>query len=180
VRSVGVFLSSSKTVAPIFLDAAELLGEALAKYKVVFGGSNTGCMGALAKGVLNRRGVLVGVVPEMDFVDGVVQEGMTEKVLVPDMAIRKQRMFERSDAFVVFPGGIGTLDELFDVLALRQIGVHQKPTVLYNYLGYWGPLVEALETFAQQRMIAAHPDELFVVLDRPQDVINYLDKCAPN
>lgn len=182
MNAVGVFLSSSTTVAPLMLGEAEILGQALAeaKYQTVFGGCSAGCMGRLAEGVLRGNGSLIGVVPEMDFLEGIVQEDMTEKILVAGMHERKSRMLELSQAFLVFPGGIGTLDELFDVLALRLTGTHQKPVILYNYLGYWTPLIEALETFSQQRMITGRLDELFVVLDRPVDVINYLNTCFQN
>ena len=111
-------------------------------------------MGRLADGVVAAQGELIGVVPEMDFLEGLVQPGLTEKILVRDLAERKARMIERSDGFLLLPGGLGTLDEISDVLALRQIGVHQKPTIVYNYLGFWTPFVECLETFFQQRMIS--------------------------
>jgi uncharacterized protein (TIGR00730 family) len=179
---VGVFLSSSANVAPVFLSAAEQIGQDLARagFPVLYGGSNMGCMGALAQGVLRERGRLIGVLPEMDFMDGIVQEGLTEKIVVSDLSERKCHMIDRSDAFLFLPGGLGTLDEIMEVLALRQVGLHTKPSVFYNFLGFWTPLLEALETFGQQRMISARLDELFVVLERPEDVLTYLNECHRN
>jgi cytokinin riboside 5'-monophosphate phosphoribohydrolase len=181
VKQVGVFLSSSLRVAPTFLAEAEALGHELAKngFTVVYGGCNSGCMGRLADGVLEARGRLVGVIPEMDFMAGLVQEGLSEKIIVRDLSSRKGALTSNADAFVVFPGGLGTLDEIAEVLALRQIGSHQKPVIFYNYLGYWTAFIECLETFSQQGMIAGPIEELFVVLDQPTNVINYL-KCAQN
>ena len=181
-KSVGLFLSSIADVSPTFLEEAEQLGSELARagYSVVYGGSNEGCMGRLAKGVLSERGQLIGVVPELDFVEGIVQEGMAEKILVPDLSHRKCRMIERSDAFLVYPGGLGTLDEISDVLAQRQIRAHNKPIVFYNYLDYWSPFIECLETFYQQRMISTPVHDLFRVFDQPTDVIDYLNQCFQN
>ena len=179
MKSVCVFLSSSTQAPPAFQEEAEVIGEALAKhgYGVVFGGSNEGCMGRLATGVLKARGSLTGVVPEMDFLEGIVQENMTRKILVRDMGERKAKMLEHSDAFLVFPGGLGTLDEVTDVLALRQINTHQKPMVFYNYLGFWAPFIECLETMVQQRLITTPLEKLFEVTDRPSSMLDYLDAC---
>lgn len=181
MKHVGIFLSSSTHVAPVLQAEAEVLGRSIAEagYGVVYGGSNEGCMGALASGVLSARGSLVGVVPELDFLSGLVQEGLTEKILVKDLPERKGRMIERSDAFLVYPGGIGTLDEICDALALRQINHHQKPILFYNYLDYWTPFLECLESFYQQRTITIPLERLFVVLDKPSTVINYLNTCLP-
>lgn len=182
MKSVGLFLSSIADVSPMFLEEAEQLGRALAEagFSVVYGGSNAGCMGRMAQGVLGAKGQLIGVVPEMDFVKGLVQDGMAEKVLVPDLAHRKCHMIERSDAFLVFPGGLGTLDEISDVLAQRQIRAHEKPIVFYNYLDYWSPFIECLETFYQQRMISTPVHDLFRVFDQASDVIDYYHQCFQN
>lgn len=179
---MGVFLSSSTTVAPIFRSGAHELGLRLAqkKYRVVYGGSNGGCMGSLAAGVLEGGGELVGVVPEMDFIENVVQEGLHEKVLVRDLRERKLHLYERSQAFIVFPGGIGTLDEVFDILSMKQIGQHDSSIVFYNYLDYWTPLLEALDTFHQQRMITSSLDQLFVVHSSLDAVLDYLNECFRN
>lgn len=181
-KRVGLFLSCSTDVSPTFLEEAEVVGRELAKarFSVVYGGSNVGCMGRLAKGVLQAKGELIGVVPEMDFVEGLVQEGMAEKILVPDLAHRKCRMIDRSDAFLAFPGGLGTLDEISDVLVLRQIRSHNKPIVFYNYLDYWSPFIECLETFYQQRMISTPVHDLFRVFDQASDVVDYFHQCFQN
>lgn len=182
MKNICVFLSSSETVSPAFFAEAETLGSALASagYGVVYGGSRTGPMTALAKGVHDKGGHLIGVVPEMDFVKDVVEENLSEKLLVPTMAERKRLMLEHSDGFVVFPGGLGTLDELTEILCLKQIDVHQKPVVFYNIFNFWTPFLEALDFFIQQRMITTPTPELFTVFDTPQDVIEYLHSCLLN
>jgi uncharacterized protein (TIGR00730 family) len=182
MKNVGIFLSSSTDVSPVFLDEAQTIGRELARanFGIVYGGSNAGCMGRLAEGALEAQGTLIGVIPEMDFVQGLVQEGMNEKILVRDISDRKGKMIERSDAFLIFPGGLGTLDEVSDVLALRQINLHQKPIIFYNYLDYWNPFLDCLETFYQQRMISTPVHELIRVFDQASSVIEYLNQCFRN
>lgn len=182
MKHIGVFLSSVSDVSPLFLSEAEAFGRLLAQshYGVVYGGSNTGCMGELAQGVLSANGRLIGVVPEMDFAGGIVQEGMAEKILVRNLSDRKSHMIERSDAFVIFPGGLGTLDEVSEVLAQRQIKTHEKPIIFYNYLDYWSPFLDCLETFYQQRMISTPVHDLIQVFEDGPRVLEYLNRCFQN
>jgi uncharacterized protein (TIGR00730 family) len=150
----------------------ERMGEALAEdgHEVVYGGANGGCMGALARGVLRRRGRLIGVVPEMDFMAGLVQEGLSERHVVPTLSARKVAMIDRADAFLVFPGGLGTLDEALEVLALKSACGVRKPVVFYNFLDVWTPIIEALALLREQNLVRQNLDELFDVLDNLKDL----------
>lgn len=174
--NVAVFLSSSAAVSPMLLSEAEALGQGLAEdgHTVVYGGASGGCMGALAKGVLSRGGRLVGVVPRMDFIDGQVQEGLTEHHEVDDFSMRKGLMIRLSDAFVVYPGGIGTLDEAYEVLALKSIGTLAKPIIFYNFLDIWRPTLESLELMVESRLIRQNLSELITVVDRPEILREYI------
>jgi len=174
---VAVFCSSAEDVSPFLLAAAEDLGVELAKRgaTVIYGGANTGCMGRLARGVQAGMGPLVGVIPQMDFMAGIVQEGLTEQHIVPTLSSRKVTMYELADAFVVFPGGVGTLDEAFEVLAVQSVpGVQRKPVVMYNVFDIWTPLLEGLELLAQQRLIREPLHNAFVVLDKVERVGEHL------
>src|SRR5258707_603576 len=113
---IAVFCSSSEAVSPMLRSEIERLGEVLAEdgHAVIYGGANCGCMGSLAKGVLSHRGHLVGVIPEMDFMQGLVQDGLSERHVVPTMSARKEAMNQLADAFVIYPGGLGTLDEALE------------------------------------------------------------------
>lgn len=174
---VAVFLSSSTQVSSVFLEEAFNLGVELAKAEIttVYGGANCGCMGRLADGVLSKKGKLVGVIPEMDFLEGLVHEKLDQKILVPTLSARKVRLIEESDAFIVFPGGIGTLDEVTEVLALNCIEdsakAHSKPVIFYNHLGFWTPFLESLEIMGQQRMLYKPIDQLYQVFDTIPNVI---------
>lgn len=169
---VGVFCSSSESVSPMLLSEIESLGHRLARdgHEVVFGGATPGCMGALARGVLRGGGKLIGVVPLMDFMEGLVQPGMHAVHEVPTLSSRKEVMMNLSEAFVVYPGGLGTLDEAFEALALKSLGSQRKPVIFYNYLDIWTPLLEALSLLIEQNFIRDSFDDLVQVVDNPQSL----------
>ncbi|MBX3021849.1 MAG: TIGR00730 family Rossman fold protein [Bdellovibrionales bacterium] len=175
---VGVFCSCSDKVSPFFLSEIESLGETLAKdgHEVIYGGATGGCMGRLADGVRAGGGRLVGVLPEMDFMDGLEHAGLCERHVVRDLASRKTKMNEIADAFIIYPGGIGTLDEAFEVLALKSCGSLRKPVIFYNFMDVWTPLIQAMEILVQQQLIRHPLDELLVVLDKPEQVREHLRK----
>ncbi len=144
-RAICVFCGAKSGNDPRWVNAAFDLGRALAArgWALVYGGGNVGLMGAVADGTLAGGGEVIGVIPQRLMEREVAHRGLTRLEVVPDMAERKTRMIEISDAFVVLPGGLGTLDELFEVLTLAQIGYHRKPVALYNQDGYWEPLLAA-------------------------------------
>ncbi len=156
----------------MLLSDIELLGQNLAAdgHEIVFGGCISGCMGALANGVLRSKGKLIGVVPLMDFMEGIVQPGMAEIFEVPTLSSRKEIMMRESEAFIVYPGGLGTLDEAFEALALKSLGSQRKPIVFYNFLGIWTPLLEALQLLIQQNFIRDSLDDLVSVIDKQDDL----------
>ncbi len=174
--NVAVFCSASENVSPMFFSEIELLGARLAeaRHVVVYGGANCGCMGALAEGVDHKNGKMIGVVPEMDFMDGVVEARLNQVIKVNDFSERKGKMIELSDAFLIYPGGIGTLDEAFEVLALKSVGQLDRPIFLYNFLNAWDPLLECLEELVQTQMIRRPLKELFQVVDNVEQLLESL------
>lgn len=170
--NIAVFCSCTEDVSPLFLIEAENLGAELARqgHTVVYGGSTGGCMGAFARGALSEGGRLVGVIPEMGFMDGQHHDGLTEKIMVPTMAARKDAIILQSEAFLVFPGGIGTLDEAFEVLALKYVGAIKGPILFYNFLDAWSPLLDAMELMVEQRLIRKPLGDLLRVLDKPSEL----------
>lgn len=176
MKSVAVFLSASSKLAPIFFSEAEMLGESLAEgnYRLVYGGANCGLMGALAKGHLNKKGQVVGVIPEKDYFLQVVQEGMTEKHVVTSLSERKAMMIDLADAFVVFPGGLGTLDEALDILVMKQTEFLSKPIVFLNTLDFWTPQLQVLDEMAQMGFIHGRLDDLYTVVDTVPKLMKWL------
>jgi len=169
---IGVFCSSSERVSPMLLSEIESLGENLAKdgHAIVYGGATPGCMGALGRGVLRGGGSLIGVVPEMDFMDGLVEPSLSETFVVPTLSARKEVMMRESDGFLVYPGGLGTLDEAFEAMAIRSLGTSRKPIVFYNFLGIWTPLIEALQLLVQAHLIRDRLDDIVRVVDKQDDL----------
>ncbi len=121
---------------------------------LVYGAGSVGMMGALADAALSAGGRVVGIIPQSLIDREVGHRGLTQLEIVADMAIRKQRMIEVSDAFLTLPGGMGTLDELFEVLTLRQLGEHAKPVLLLDDQGYFGLLIETLRFMSAKGLVA--------------------------
>lgn len=144
---VGVFCGSSMGADPAYASAAHDLGAAIAGrgLGLVFGGTGAGLMQAVADGALEAGGEVIGVMPSF-LVDGAGPHPGTEIRVVDDLAARKQLMAELSIGFVALPGGLGTLDELVEMVTWTQLGVHDKPLVLLDVLGYWSKLAELLDS----------------------------------
>lgn len=143
--SVTVFCGSSPGAAPDYLAAARALGEGLAArgMTLVFGGGNVGLMGATAGAALGAGGSVTGIIPDFLRAREVEFPGLTELIVTDTMHTRKRRMFARADAFVVMPGGLGTLDELMEILTWKQLDRHAKPIILVDILG-WAKRVTTL------------------------------------
>ena len=154
---VCVFCGAKNGRSPRFTELARRTGDAFAKrrWTLVYGGGSVGMMGALAEGTLAAGGAAIGVIPDVLMRREVGHTGLTRLEIVADMASRKTRMIELSDAFLALPGGLGTLDELFEVLTLRQLKQHDKPIVLLSDDGYWDALVAACANGVRNGLIAA-------------------------
>ena len=172
VESVCVFCGSSSAVDPAYLRAAAALGRALADagLQMVYGGGGVGLMGACARAAHEAGGRVTGVIP--DFLVGREHALETiEHVVVANMHERKMMMFERSDAFVVLPGGVGTLEEVVELLSWRRLGLHAKPIVFYDPGGFWRPLFALFEQFIDDRLVPAEFRSCWEVVTRVEDII---------
>jgi len=147
ISSICVYCGSSSRAAPAFLEAAEHLGRLIAESgrHLVYGGGRLGLMGRVADGALQEGGTVVGIIPEHLHKVEVQHDGLTELLVVDSMHSRKAEMVRVSDGFCVLPGGIGTLDELIEILSWRQLGLHGKPIVVVDLDGYFTPLRQLLE-----------------------------------
>lgn len=147
VRTVCVYCGSGFGGDPAFREAAETLGTAIAQagMGLVYGGGDVGLMGAVARAALSAGGHVTGIIPDFLQAREHMLDAVQETVVVPDMHTRKRLMFERSDAFVTLPGGIGTLEELVEQLTWAQLGRHRKPVVLVSVADFWAPLLDLFE-----------------------------------
>ncbi len=177
MKSICIFCGSSDDVPVHYLDAARLMGAALARrgLNVIYGGGRTGLMGALANGVLKSGGSIVGVILESLNTQALAHPGLARLEVFPTVHQRKARMYELGDAFAALPGGYGTFDELFETLSSAQVGIHAKPVGLLNVQGYFDPLLAMLDRAEAEGFIfhehrqalisSADPDELLRSVD---------------
>lgn len=174
--SIAVFCGARPGNHPKFLAAAEQTGRLIAGrgLRLVYGGGNVGLMGALANGALAAGGQVLGIIPTKLLERELAHRGIQEMDVVADMSMRKEHMVAAADAFLTLPGGLGTLDELFEVLTLRQIGYHQKPSVLVDLDGYFSGLVQALRGFQSHGLIDAIELDRLLVAATPEDALDQL------
>jgi uncharacterized protein (TIGR00730 family) len=182
LTSVCVFCGSSPGARPAFREAAETLGRQLAEdgVSLVFGAGRVGVMGAVSEACLKAGGTVTGVVPEHLTQAEVPVEGLSDLIIVPDMHTRKRIMFDRSDAFVVLPGGFGTMDETFEILTWKQLGLHDKPVILVDIEGYWAPFLRFAESMLAEGFIRPPAMALFRVVHRPEEILPALREEVRN
>ena len=181
VKSICVFCGASTGNNPAYAQAGRALGVMMAErgIRLVFGGGHVGMMGLVADAVLGAGGEAVGVIPEHLVEREVRHDRLTELHIVDTMHLRKQKMFELSDVFVVLPGGIGTLDETFEVLTWRQLGLHSKLIVLLSAADYWRPFKELVDEIVKAEFAMAAVGDLFSVVASPKELFELLDRTEP-
>lgn len=175
--NICIYGAASNELDEKYISAVENLGFELAvrNHGLVFGGGRNGLMGAAARGFTKGNAKdIVCVAPKFFNVDGVLYEHCSEYIHPDTMRERKAILEERSDAFIAAPGGIGTLDELFEIITLRSLGRHSKPVVLYNVCGFYSPLLSVLEKYQSEGFLRNLP-ELMYVSDSPSDIADYLE-----
>lgn len=167
IRSLCVYCGSSGRGAPSHREAAERLGAELARrgIRLVYGGGMVGLMGVCADAALAAGGKVVGVIPKYLDDQEVGHRGLSQLIVCDTMHARKQRMFELSDAFAILPGGYGTLDEAFEIITWRQLGLHDKPVFLVSVDGYWQPLSRLLQHVIDQKYARPENARLYSVVD---------------
>lgn len=145
--SLCAFCGAQNDVAAAHLEAGRVFGERLVQenFELVFGGGDCGMMGAVANAAMKSGGNVTGIFPHHLSSIEAAHEGITKTIVVGSMHERKKLMFDLSDLFVILPGGFGTMDEMFEILTWRQIGLHGKPVFIFNHLGYWNPLIDMIE-----------------------------------
>ena len=174
--NICIYGASSRKLAQEYYDAAEALGALMAKqgHTLVFGGGQEGIMGAVARGAHAHSGKIIGIAPRFFDEPGILFEECTEFIYTDTMRERKALMEEHSEAFIVLPGGIGTYEEFFEMLTLKQLGRHNKPMVMLNTRGYYGPMSAMLQNTVDEGFMSAGCMELFGVCDTPAEALDYV------
>jgi len=176
IRNVAVFCASANGVHPSYREAAEDLGRGLASHNIglIYGGANVGLMKAVAEAAMMADGRVIGVIPEVLVNLEVAHHGITELHITSTMHTRKALIGEKADAFIALPGGFGTLEELFEVLAWHTLKLHAKPIFLLNINGFYDQLLLFLDHCVTEGMLKPKSRELFFVVDTVEDVLAQL------
>jgi uncharacterized protein (TIGR00730 family) len=179
--SVCVFCGSQYGADPIHRRVATQLGATLgaAGVAVIYGGGHVGLMGAVADAAMAAGGEVIGLIPTRLLEREVGHRAITELITTPDMFERKRQMIDRADAFVILPGGLGTLDELLEVVTLRQLGYHDKPIILVNHGGYWDPFIALVDQVVQHKFALPGARTLYRVVDTVEQVLPALGVAQP-
>lgn len=174
MSALCVFCGSSSGDRPVFIEAARELGTTLVRrgYGLVYGGARVGLMGAVADTVLEHGGEVVGVIPRALAAKEIAHDGLSELLVVESMHQRKAEMAARADGFVALPGGMGTLEEIFEVLTWAQLGIHSKPCGVLDVDGYFQPLLRFLDAAVERRFLRPQHRSLLQVSASPDALID--------
>ena len=180
IRTICVYCGSGPGTNPRFVEAAKAFGKSLAEngIRLVYGGGSIGLMGAVATSALEHGGSVTGIIPDFLTARENALTRVQEMVVTPDMHERKRLMFERSDAFVALPGGIGTLEELVEQLNWKQLGRHTKPVLLANIDGFWEPLLALLAHMRATEFIRPSLSVDILKAERVEDILPRLRAAA--
>jgi len=177
---ICVYGAASNEIDKSYLEAVELLGEKMAQrnHALVFGGGAKGCMGACARGMYKHGGEIIGIAPTFFNVDGILFEHCTKLVGTETMRERKQLLEEYSDAFVISPGGVGTMDEFFEIITLKQLARHKKAVVFYNVNGYYDDLCSFLDKMVNEKFAGEKMKDLYKVFTNADELLDYLENYS--
>jgi hypothetical protein len=180
IKTICVYCGSGPGTNPQFVESAIALGKALAEnnIRLVYGGGSVGLMGAVATSVLDHGGIVTGIIPDFLTSRENALKRVQEMIVTPDMHERKRLMFERSDAFVALPGGIGTLEELVEQLTWQQLGRHAKPVLLANIDGFWEPLLALIAHMRATQFIRSGLAVDILKAERVEDILPRLRAAA--
>jgi uncharacterized protein (TIGR00730 family) len=175
-KSVTVYCSSSNHSPKDYFEAASELGRCLAEHNIslVFGGGNVGLMGCIANAVMQNGGTVRGIIPRFLEEKEIAHYDITELHIVETMHERKMKLAEWADAFIVLPGGFGTLDELVEIITWRNLGHHDKTISLFNIDGFWNPLLQFFDVLAAQKLVKPDYSKLYRVCDTVEKIIENL------
>lgn len=175
--NICVYGASSNDIDRSYIEETEYLGREIAKrgHTLVYGAGANGLMGAVARGVYEENGTIIGVTPSFFNVDGILFENVSELITTEAMRERKQIMEDKADAFIVTPGGIGTLEEFFEILTLKQLGRHGKAIVIFNQNGFYDHLLSMLKETSDKGFMTPATNEIYTVMDNSDEILDYLE-----
>lgn len=181
IRCVTVYCSSSPAISQVYFDAARELGCAIARqqWSLIYGGNFLGLMAAVAQAARNAGGKVIGITPQLLVDKGYGDPHCDELIVTPGMRERKAIMEQRGDAFIALPGGLGTFEEIFEIIAAKSLRYHDKPIVLLNIENYYRPLLAMIEQGVEQQFIKPKARDLYHVAASVTDMMTYLLAYVP-
>lgn len=181
-KTICIYSSSSCAIDQVYFETATILGQQIANRgdHLLFGGGLIGLMGATARAVHQSNGKVIGVIPKALNLTGIVYESCDELIVTADLRERKAIMDSRSNAFIALPGGYGTLEELLEIITLKQLGYHQKPIVILNVNGFYQKLLECFDQLIQQHFAKPECRKLYHVTDQAMEALDYIDTYQPH
>jgi len=173
-KSIAVFCGSKTGNNILFAKQATQLGHLLAEKNItlIYGGGNKGLMASVANAVLEKKGKVIGIIPQVLTEWEHQHEGITELIVVETMHVRKRMLYEKCDAAVVLPGGYGTLDELFEMLTWNQLSIHNKQIYILNTDGFYDGLLLHMNKMLGEGFLYNNPENNFIVVNAPEDIFN--------
>ena len=176
LEKICVYCGSGNGKSPIYAEAARSLGTSMAKagIELVYGGGAVGLMGIIAQSVLDNGGKVTGIIPEFLQEREVMLDSVQELIVTQDMHERKRKMFDAAQAFVALPGGIGTLEELVEMLTWAQLGQHKKPVLLANINGFWDPLARLFEHMEEEQFFRPGMGVAFLTAQTTEEIVPML------
>lgn len=176
IKRVAVYAASSSQVSSEYIDAAAELGRTLAAegIEIVYGAGKVGLMGALADAALDAGGKVTGVIPQFMVDNGWCREKLTNLIVTPDMHTRKEKIVSLADATIALPGGVGTLEELMEIITWKQLGLYADPIVILNTRGYFNPLKEMLERAVEKKFMREIHRNLWSIADTPRQAADLI------
>ncbi|PLW77377.1 TIGR00730 family Rossman fold protein [Cohaesibacter celericrescens] len=180
LKKICVYCGSGRGNDTAYSEAARLLGRDMANQGIdlVYGGGSVGLMGITAKSVLDNGGKVTGIIPGFLQEREVMLDAVQELIVTEDMHERKRKMFESAQAFIALPGGIGTLEELVEMLTWAQLGRHKKPVLLANINGFWDPLMRLLDHMREEEFIRSGMEVSFLSTSKPEEMVSLLIDAA--
>lgn len=181
MKRITVFCGSSSGTEEIYTSQATLLGQTLAKENIelVYGGANVGLMGAVADGVLNAGGKVIGVLPNFLRSKEIAHKQLTELILVDSMHERKTKMNDLCDGVIALPGGFGTLEEFFEMITWAQLGLHKKPIAILNVDGFYDALIVFIQTAVDKGFLKSENQQMLLVSDSIDDLLDKMENYVP-
>lgn len=178
---ISIFCGSRNGNNQELLDLAYQFGKVISKnYGLIYGGTNIGLMNAFANGVLESKGEIHGIITEKFKNEGMMHKGVENMIVTSNMHERKMRIYDIANIFIVFPGGLGTLDETFEVLTWKQLNIIDKPILIFNYKGFFNGLFRFLDDINNYGFTDKNIDRLYTVVNDYKELVSAIDKIVIN